>query len=126
MEGRFQAERLWNAPSPQEFALPSISNTDHFLCHSIVNHLTAAPESRTSESDCVFLRAEGLLFSLRPFSLPAHFARNAQAFTERVYRLPVVACLGLIRTVVSVESPEFAARLMHLPLRAMSRDRLDL
>jgi hypothetical protein len=78
------------------------------------------------ESGCVFLRAEGLLFSLRPFCLPAHFARNAQAFTERVYRLAAVAGLGLARTLVSLENPEFAARLMHLPLRGMSRDRLDL
>ena len=83
-------------------------------------------ENETAEARFVFLRAEGLLFSLRPFSLPAHFARNAQAFTERVYRLAAVACLGLARTVVSVEHPEFAARLMHLPLRGMSRDRLDL
>ena len=80
-------------------------------------------ENQTAEARFVFLRAEGLLFSLRPFSLPAHFARNAQAFTERLYRLVAVACLGLARTVVSVEHPEFAARLMHLPLRGMSRDR---
>lgn len=83
-------------------------------------------ENETAEAPFVFLRAEGLLFSLRPFSLPAHFARNAQAFTERVYRLGTVACVGLLRPVVSLEDPEFAARLMHLPLRGMSRDRLDL
>ena len=126
MEGRFQVERIWNATIPQEFVLPSIANTDHFPGHSIVNHLTVASDSRTSESTFVFLRAEGLLFSLSPFSLPAHFARNAQAFTERAYRLGAVACLGLLRAVVSLEDPEFAARLMHLPLRGMSRDRLDL
>jgi long-chain acyl-CoA synthetase len=83
-------------------------------------------ENDTAEAQFVFLRVEGLLFSLSPVSLPAHFARNAQAFTERVYRLAAVAGLGLVRTVVSVESPEFAARLIHLPLRGMSRDRLDL
>ena len=91
-----------------------------------MNDSTVASDSRTSDSDGVFLRTEGLLFSLRPFSLPAHFARNAQAFTERAYRLASVACLGLVRAVVSVENPEFATRLMHLPLRGMSRDRLDL
>lgn len=58
--------------------------------------------------------------------MPAHFARNAQAFTERAYRLGAVAGLALIRPVVSSEAPEFAVRLMHLPLRGMSRDRLDL
>lgn len=83
-------------------------------------------ESDTAKAQFVFLRAEGLLFSLRPFSLPAHFARNAQAFTERVYRLAAVACLGFVRAVVSLENPGFAVRLMHLPLRGMSRDRLDL
>jgi hypothetical protein len=83
-------------------------------------------ENQPAEARFVFLRAEGLLFTLRPFSLPAHYARNAQAFTERVYRLGGVTCLGLLRSLVSLEDPEFAARLMHLPLRRMSRDRLDL
>jgi len=83
-------------------------------------------ENETAEAKFVFLRAEGLLLSLRPFTLPAHLARNAQAFTERVYRLGAVTGLGLLRPVVSLENPEFAARLMHLPLRGMSRDRLDL
>jgi long-chain acyl-CoA synthetase len=83
-------------------------------------------EDETAEAKFVFLRGEGLLFSLRPHSLPAHLARNAQAFTERVYRLGAVAFLGLLRPVVSLENPEFAVRLMHLPLRGMSRDRLDL
>ena len=91
-----------------------------------MNHRTSGPDSGNSESTFVFFRAEGLLYSLRPFSLPAHFARNAQAFTERLYRLGGVAALALVRPVVSLENPQFASRLIHLPLRGMSRDRLDL
>ncbi len=83
-------------------------------------------ENETSAAPFIFLRAEGLLFSLRAASLAAHFARNAQAFSERVYRLAAVASLGVVRPVVSLESPVFATRLMHLPLRGMSHDRLDL
>jgi len=90
-----------------------------------LNNRSLSPENATAEP-FVFLRAEGLLFSLRPFSLPAHFARNAQAFTERVYRLGAVACLGPFRPAVSLENAELASRLMYLPLRGMSRDRLDL
>jgi hypothetical protein len=65
---------------PQPTGVRSALDCKHgsFPFHSIVNHLTVGPERRTSESDCVFLRAEGLLFALRPCSLPAHFARNAR------------------------------------------------
>jgi Male sterility protein/haloacid dehalogenase-like hydrolase len=126
VESRFQPESIRNAAIPREFVLSSKASTNHFSGHLIVNSLTTASAVRESESTSVFLRAEGLLFALRPFCLPAHFARNAQAFTERVYRLGAVGCLGLLRPLVSLEKPEFAARLMHLPLRGMSRDRLDL
>lgn len=73
-----------------------------------------------------FLRADGLFFSLSPLCLVSHFARNAQAFSERMYRLSSVYALALLRPLFALEKPAFAIRLVHLPLRGMSRDRLDL
>jgi len=83
-------------------------------------------ENETSAGQFAFLRAEGLLFSLGATAVTAHFARNAQAFSERCYRLAAVAGLAMVRPFVTLENPAFASRLNHLPLRRMSRDRLDL
>lgn len=73
-----------------------------------------------------FVRAEGNVLPLRPFRILAHYARNAQAFTERAYRLPAVTLMTLLRPAISVENPVLGTRLLYLPLRGMSRDRLDL
>src|SRR5262245_19080554 len=96
------------------------------LGDSVLNNRSMSVENETAEAKFVCLRAEGLLFALSPCSLPAHFARNAQAFTERAYRLGAVASLGLLRSVVFPENREFSTRMMHLALRGMSRDLLDL
>ena len=78
------------------------------------------------DSNLGFIRVEGNLLSLHSFRILAHFARNAQAFTERTYRLPAVALMAVLRPLISVENPVLATRLLYLPLRGMSRDRLDL
>lgn len=84
----------------------------------------------SSENDAAaplaFLRADGLFFSLSPVCLICHFARNAQAFSERIYRMAAVSGLAVLRSLIALENPVFATRLAHLPLRGMSRDRLDL
>ncbi len=54
------------------------------------------------DPNLVFVRVEGDVLSLRPFRILAHYARNAQAFTERAFRLPAVdshdsPAAGLIR-----------------------------
>jgi len=77
-------------------------------------------------SQFAFLRVDGLFFSLGPMCLVSHFARNAQAFSERMYRLGAVFGLAALRSMVAPESPVLATRLPHLCLRGMSRDRLDL
>jgi Male sterility protein/haloacid dehalogenase-like hydrolase len=73
-----------------------------------------------------FLRADGLFFCLSPVCLVSHFARNAQAFSERMYRLAAVCGAAALRPLAGPENPVFATRLVYLPLRGMSRDRLDL
>ena len=79
-----------------------------------------------TDSNLAFVRVEGNVLSLRPFSVLAHYARNAQAFTERTFRLPFVALMTILRPLVSLENPVLGTRLLYLPLRGMSRDRLDL
>ena len=78
------------------------------------------------DPNLVFVRVEGDVLSPRPFRILAHYARNAQAFTERAYRLPAVTLMTLLRPALSVENPVLGTRLLYLPLRGMSRDRLDL
>ena len=78
------------------------------------------------DPNLVFVRVEGDILALCPFRILAHYARNAQAFTERAYRLPAVTLMTLLRPALSVEKPILGTRLLYLPLRGMSRDRLDL
>jgi hypothetical protein len=56
------------------------------------------------DPNLVFVRVEGDVLSLRPFRVLAHYARNAQAFTERAYRLPAVTLMTLLRPALSVET----------------------
>jgi long-chain acyl-CoA synthetase len=69
---------------------------------------------------------EGALTEKRSFRLAVYYALNAQAFTERVYRVLGVCIAALLRPIVTLGNRHMAVRVMHLPLRRMSRDRLDL
>ncbi|MFN8008185.1 MAG: SDR family oxidoreductase [Terriglobia bacterium] len=77
-------------------------------------------------SDLAFIRLEGNVWSISPFRVLAHLARNAQAFTERTFRVPLITLSALARLPLSLEKPDLATRLLYVPLRGMSRDRLDL
>jgi len=74
----------------------------------------------------VFLPVEGWLIGKRPLRIAVHYALNAQAFSERAYRLLGVGVAALARLVTAVGSRELAIRILHVPLRGVSRDRLDL
>jgi len=69
---------------------------------------------------------EGALTEKRSFRLAVYYALNAQAFSERAYRMLGVCIAALLRPIVALSSRHMAIRLMHIPLRRMSRDRLDL
>jgi phosphoserine phosphatase len=79
-----------------------------------------------NRKEIAFFLVERELLPISSGRIAFHFARNAQAFTERIYRLMAVGGTSLLRPFVSVVNPEIAARLLHLFLRGMSRDRLDL
>ena len=91
-----------------------------------MNNREPSTDRETPALPYAFLRADGLFFSLSPVCLVSYFARNAQAFSERMYRLAAVCGVAALRLLVGLENPVFATRLVHLPLRGMSRDRLDL
>ncbi|HVN82377.1 MAG TPA: SDR family oxidoreductase [Terriglobia bacterium] len=76
--------------------------------------------------DSTLFQVDGVLLPDSPLPLAFHFARNAQAFSERVYRLAGVGLAAFLRPILSLASRRLATRLLYIPLRGMSRDRLDL
>jgi alcohol-forming fatty acyl-CoA reductase len=73
-----------------------------------------------------FFSVEQSLMGKRSLRVAVHFALNAQAFSERAYRLLGVGVAALLQPVSALGNRELATRLLHVPLRGMSRDRLDL
>ena len=72
------------------------------------------------------VKVDEILINATPARLAAHYARNAQTFLERFNRLILISIMRIICPVVGLWNPSLATRLLHLPLRGMSRDRLDL
>ena len=56
----------------------------------------------------------------------AFIARNAHRYSERWKRIGVLYVMALVRILLYATSPVLAARFLHLCLRGMSRDRLDV
>ena len=79
-----------------------------------------------SRPEPAFFRVEEGLLSIPWSWLAFHYAWNAQAFSERIYRWGAVGALWLLRPCLALANRTLATRLLHLPLRGMSRDRLDL
>ncbi len=74
----------------------------------------------------VLFGVDGVLLPVSPLPLAFHFARNAQALSERIYRLFGVGFAAMLRPILTLASRRLATRLLYIPLRGMSRDRLDL
>ncbi|HEY8460554.1 MAG TPA: SDR family oxidoreductase, partial [Blastocatellia bacterium] len=86
-----------------------------------------APSSHTSkEQGATFWRVEGSLLNLGAVRPVAFFTWNAQSFSERWMRRGGVALLALIRPLLYGVDRIFATRALHMLLRGVSRDRLDL
>ena len=83
-------------------------------------------QTERSAREPAFFHIEESLLSIRWRRLVAYYAWNAQAFSERIYRLVAVGVLWLLRPCVALANRTLATRLLYLPLRGMSRDRLDL
>jgi long-chain acyl-CoA synthetase len=86
-----------------------------------------APSSHTSkEQGATFWRVEGSLLNLGAVRPVAFFTWNAQSFSERWMRRGGVALLAMIRPLLYGFDRIFATRALHILLRGVSRDRLDL
>jgi len=77
-------------------------------------------------SNATFWRVEGSLLNLGAVRPVAFFTWNAQSFSERWLRRGGVALLALIRPLLYVFDRIFATRALHMLLRGISCDRLDL
>jgi hypothetical protein len=81
-----------------------------------------APEAR----EPVFWRVEGSLLNLTAVRPVGFFSWNAQSFLERWARRGAMGVLAIGRPLFYLTNRAFATRLLHMVLRGVSRDRLDL
>ncbi len=87
---------------------------------------STAPKSDLHPPNATFWRVEGSLLNLGAVRPVAFFTWNAQSFSERWMRRGGVALLALIRPLLYAFDRIFATRALHMLLRGISRDRLDL
>ncbi len=73
-----------------------------------------------------FWRIEGSLLNLTAVRPVAFFTWNAQTFLERWSRRGAMLALAIGRPIAYLTNRAFATRLLHMVLRGVSRDRLDL
>lgn len=93
-----------------------------------------ANESKTRARDIspagvrsrVFWRVEGSLLDLTAVRPVGFFSWNAQTFLERWSRRGAMGVLALARPLLYCTNRVFATRVLHMVLRGVSRDRLDL
>jgi hypothetical protein len=74
----------------------------------------------------VFWRVEGSLLDLTAVRPVGFFSWNAQSFLERWSRRGAMGVLALARPLLYCTNRVFATRVLHMVLRGVSRDRLDL
>lgn len=74
----------------------------------------------------VFWRVEGSLLNLKAVRPVAFFTWNAQSFVERWARRGGLTLLAVVRPLLYATHRVFATRVLHMLLRGVSRDRLDL
>ncbi len=74
----------------------------------------------------VFWRVEGSLLDLTAVRPVGFFSWNAQTFLERWSRRGAMGVLAVARPLLYCTNRVFATRVLHMVLRGVSRDRLDL
>lgn len=73
-----------------------------------------------------YWRVEGSLLNLTAVRPVAFFTWNAQSFSERWIRRGGLGLLALVRPFLYAANRVFATRVLHMLLRGVSQDRLDL
>src|SRR5207237_1577581 len=92
------------------------------------NHLSKSGHMVLSTADrkASYWRVEGFLLELGAMRPVGFFTWNARSFSERWARRAGMAAMALARPFAYAASRTFATRFLHLLLRGVSRDRLDL
>src|SRR5947208_1378069 len=80
----------------------------------------------TTDRKTSYWRVEGFLLELGAMRPVGFFTWNARSFSERWARRAGMAAMALARPFAYAASRTFATRFLHLLLRGVSRDRLDL
>src|SRR5882757_4019861 len=83
----------------------------------------SAPQDLRSRT---YWRVEGSLLEVGAMRPVGFFTWNAQSFAERWARRAGMAGMALARPFAYFASRTFATRFLHILLRGVSRDRLDL
>jgi thioester reductase-like protein len=113
------------------------------LCHQLFTIetpsacLMASKQARTTRNleetnhnsataPTVYWRVEGSLLDLTVVRPVAFFTWNAQTFTERFRRRGLIFLMALLRPFLYSTNRKFATRVVHMALRGVTRDRLDL
>src|SRR5690348_6786662 len=89
-------------------------------------HPRNASGAALSGREPVFWRVEGSLLNLTAVRPVGFFSWNAQTFVERWARRGAMGALAVGRPFFYLTNRAFATRLLHMVLRGVSRDRLDL
>lgn len=90
------------------------------------DNITSPALNQVPGSADTFWRVEGSLLNLSAVRPVAFFTWNAQRFTERWARRGGLALLALVRPLLYASHRILATRVLHMLLRGVSRDRLDL
>lgn len=77
-------------------------------------------------NETVFWRVEGSLLNIDALRPVAYFTWNSQSFSERWKRRGGLFILALLRPILYSIDRIFATRVLHILLRGVSKDRLDL
>jgi long-chain acyl-CoA synthetase len=80
----------------------------------------------SSTAPTVYWRVEGSLLDLTVVRPVAFFTWNAQTFAERFRRRGLIFLMAVLRPVLYSTNRKFATRVVHMVLRGVTRDRLDL
>ena len=84
------------------------------------------PNHNSSAAPTVYWRVEGSLLDLTVVRPVAFFTWNAQTIAERFRRRGLIFLMALLRPFLYSTNRKFATRVVHMVLRGVTRDRLDL
>src|SRR5216684_1364261 len=94
------------------------------MAHPRSNSNCALPAAESTR--ITYWRVEGSLLELGAMRPVGFFTWNSRSFSERWARRAGMAGMALLRPLAYAASRTFATRFLHVLLRGVSRDRLDL